>query len=146
IQCFQGGSGACCGSCFGCGQRGLMPRRQGFPIPPFSPNGVVYMALLVFSYSHADEELRNALEKHLIPLKRMGKIDTWHDRCIVPGEEFEGKIDTNFARADIILLLISSDFIASNYCYEIEMANALERHGRGEAIVIPVILRPCAWH
>lgn len=104
------------------------------------------MALLVFSYSHADEELRNALEKHLIPLKRMGKIDTWHDRCIVPGEEFEGKIDTNFARADIILLLISSDFIASNYCYEIEMANALERHGRGEAIVIPVILRPCAWH
>lgn len=104
------------------------------------------MALLVFSYSHEDEDLRNSLEKHLTPLKRMGKIDTWHDRCILAGDEFEGKIDSNFARADIILLLVSSDFIASNYCYEIEMANALERHERGEAIVIPVILRPCAWH
>lgn len=59
------------------------------------------MALLVFSYSHEDEALRNALEKHLTPLKRMGKIDTWHDRCIIPGDEFEGKIDANFARADI---------------------------------------------
>lgn len=104
------------------------------------------MATLVFSYAHADEGLRNELEKHLSPLKRMGRITTWHDRRITPGEEFEGQIDHYFAKADIILLLISSDFINSDYCYQVEMANALQRHERGEAVVIPVILRPCAWH
>lgn len=104
------------------------------------------MSKLVFSYAHADESLRNELEKHLSPLKRMGKIDTWHDRRIVPGEEFEDQIDRNFLEANIILLLVSSDFINSDYCFQIEMQRALERHERGEAIVIPVILRPCAWH
>ncbi len=103
------------------------------------------MASLVFSYAHVDEALRNELEKHLAPLKRMGRVSTWHDRRIVPGEEFAGQIDQHFGDADIILLLISSDFIASDYCYQIEMSNALRRHERGEAIVIPVILRPCAW-
>ncbi|KHT31727.1 toll/interleukin-1 receptor domain-containing protein [Pectobacterium carotovorum] len=104
------------------------------------------MTTLVFSYSHVDEALRNELEKHLSPLKRMGKITTWHDRRIIPGQEFEHQIDQYFFDADIILLLISSDFIASDYCYQVEMANALERHKRGEAVVIPVILRECAWH
>lgn len=104
------------------------------------------MASLVFSYSHADEALRNELEKHLSPLKRMGRISTWHDRCIIPGEVFEHKIDQYFSEADIVLLLISSDFIASDYCYQVEMENAMERHRRSEAIVIPVILRECAWH
>ncbi|MDX7437975.1 toll/interleukin-1 receptor domain-containing protein [Citrobacter cronae] len=104
------------------------------------------MTTLVFSCSHADEALRNELEKHLSPLKRMGKISTWHDRRIVPGQEFENQIDHYFSQADIILLLISSDFIASDYCYQVEMTNALERHKRGEAVVIPVILRECAWH
>lgn len=103
-------------------------------------------ATLVFSYSHADEALRNELEKHLAPLKRMGRIDTWHDRRIVPGQAFDGQIDHYFSTADIILLLVSSDFIASDYCYQIEMANALKRHAQAEAVVIPVILRPCAWH
>lgn len=104
------------------------------------------MTTLVFSYSHADEALRNELEKHLSPLKRAGKITTWHDRRIVPGQEFERQIDQYFSEAGIILLLISSDFIASDYCYEVEMTNALARHKRGEAVVIPVILRECAWH
>lgn len=104
------------------------------------------MTTLVFSYSHADEALLNELQKHLSPLKRMGKISTWHDRRIVPGQEFERQIDLYFSQADIILLLISSDFINSDYCYQVEMANALERHNRGEAVVIPVILRDCAWH
>ena len=104
------------------------------------------MAKVVFSYSHADEQLRNELEKHLSPLKRMGKIETWHDRRIEPGDIFESEIDQNFSDADIVLLLVSPDFIASNYCYEVEMSNSLQRHERGEAIVIPVILRSCAWH
>lgn len=104
------------------------------------------MISLVFSYSHVDEALRNELEKHLSPLKRMEKITTWHDRRIDPGLEFEHQIDHYFSKADIILLLISSDFIASDYCYQVEMTNAMERHRRGEAVVIPVILRECAWH
>lgn len=103
------------------------------------------MAKVVFSYSHVDEELRNELEKHLSPLKRMSQIETWHDRRINPGDVFDTQISQNFAEADIVLLLVSPDFIASNYCYDIEMKNSLERHERGEAIVIPVILRTCVW-
>lgn len=104
------------------------------------------MTKVVFSYSHVDEDLRNELEKHLSPLQRLGKIDAWHDRRINPGDVFDAEISQHFADAGIVLLLISSDFIASNYCYEVEMKNALERHERGEAVVIPIILRPCAWH
>lgn len=104
------------------------------------------MAKVVFSYCHVDEDLRNELEKHLSPLKRMGRIETWHDRRINPGDVFEAEISEHFLKANIVLLLVSPDFIASNYCYEVEMRNALQRHERGEAIVIPVILRPCAWH
>ncbi|MGX9312515.1 TIR domain-containing protein [Pantoea ananatis] len=76
----------------------------------------------------------------------MGKITTWHDCRILPEQEFEHQIDHYFSQADIILLLISSDFIASDYCYQVEMTNALERHKRGDAAIIPVILRECAWH
>lgn len=104
------------------------------------------MATLVFSYAHADEQLRDELEKHLTPLKRMGRITTWHDRRIIAGEEFDAQIDQNFESADIVLLLVSPDFIASDYCYQVEMTNAIERHNCGDAVVIPVILRPCAWH
>ena len=97
------------------------------------------------SYSHADEDLRNELEKHLAGLKRQGAITTWHDRRIVPGDELHGQISDQLDRADIILLLVSADFIASDYCYDVEMTRALERHDRREARVIPVILRPCDW-
>lgn len=104
------------------------------------------MIKLVFSYSHADESLRNELEKHLSPLKRQGIIDTWHDRRIMPGEDFTQAIDTSFTDADIILLLVSADFINSDYCYEVEMQNALNRHKAKDAVVLPVILRECMWH
>lgn len=90
------------------------------------------MATLVFSYSHADEALRNELETHLSPLKRMGTISAWHDRRIAPGQEFEHEIDRYFAEANIILLLVSSDFIASDYCWNIEIKNAMARHERGK--------------
>lgn len=104
------------------------------------------MITLFFSYSHPDEALRDELEKHLSILKRQGIIETWHDRWINPGEDFADQIDANLEAADIILLLVSSDFLASDYCYNIEMRRALERHQTGEVVVIPVILRPCDWH
>jgi hypothetical protein len=101
---------------------------------------------LFYSYSHADEELRNELDKHLSLLKRQGIIVDWHDRRIAPGSEWSRLISDNLEASQIILLLISSDFLASDYCYDIEMKRALERHETGEAIVIPIILRPVDWN
>lgn len=98
-----------------------------------------------FSYSHRDERLRDELEKHLIILKRQGMISGWHDRKIGAGKEWEGQIDTHLNTADLILLLISADFLASIYCYDFEMKRAMERHDAGEARVIPVLLRACHW-
>ena len=100
---------------------------------------------LFYSYSHKDEELREELEDHLSLLKRQGVISEWHDRKIVAGEEWKDEIDKNLENADIILLLISASFNASDYCFTKEMTRALERHDAGEAIVIPVILRECEW-
>lgn len=104
------------------------------------------MATVFFSYSHRDEELRDELESHLSMLKRDGSITSWHDRRISPGEDFARQIDENLESADVVLLLVSSYFLASDYCFEVEMRHALERHERGECRVIPVILRPCDWH
>ena len=104
------------------------------------------MAKLVFSYSHVDETLRNELEKHLSPLKRQGLIEAWHDRRIVAGQEFDKEIGQHFEEAELVLLLVSPDFINSDYCYDVEMIRAVERHNLGQTIVIPVILRPCHWH
>ena len=100
---------------------------------------------LFISYSHKDNTLREELETHLKILNRQGLIQTWSDRCILPGDEWATDIDVNLNRADIILFLISADFIASKYCYEIEMPQAMARHENSEAMVIPIILRPCDW-
>lgn len=100
---------------------------------------------IFFSYARADEKLRHELEKHLSILKRDGLIRFWTDRQINAGEEWAQAIDRHLNTAHIILLLISPDFLASSYCYSIEMQRALERHKRGEAYVIPIILRPVLW-
>lgn len=104
------------------------------------------MAIVFFSYSHRDDALRDELEIHLSALKRQGLIDTWHDRRIGAGEEIDHVISEHLERADIILLLVSPYFIASDYCYDVEMKRAIARHEAGEARVIPVILHPCDWH
>jgi hypothetical protein len=98
-----------------------------------------------FSYSHKDELLRDELAKHLSLLQRDGTISAWHDRQISAGTEWANDIDANLNAADLILLLISSDFLASDYCHQVELKRAIERHDRGEARVIPIILRPCRW-
>jgi parallel beta-helix repeat protein len=100
---------------------------------------------VLISYSHIDEPLRNELEKHLSILKRQKLISTWHDRKIGAGEEWKEQIDDHLNSAQIILLLISADFLASDYCYNIEIKRAMERHESGEARVIPIILRPVDW-
>lgn len=104
------------------------------------------MANLFFSYSHKDEELRNELEVHLAMLQRQGLITAWHDRRIGAGKDIHSEISAELESADIILLLVSAHFLASDYCYDKEMTRALERDHAGNARVIPIILHPCDWH
>ena len=98
-----------------------------------------------FSYSHKDEALRDRLEVHLKLLQRQQLISAWHDRKILPGEEWGAEIDNNLKTAALVLLLVSADFIASDYIWGQEVAVALERHASGDAKVIPILLRPCDW-
>ncbi|MCK4752146.1 MAG: toll/interleukin-1 receptor domain-containing protein [Planctomycetes bacterium] len=100
---------------------------------------------LFISYSHEDEIHREKLVTHLSTLRRNGDIKDWHDRKITAGEEWKGQIDKNLKKAEIILFLVSSDFIASDYCYDVEAKAALEMHEEGKAKVVPVILRHCDW-
>ena len=106
------------------------------------PNTTMKPISLFYSYAHKDEHLRKQLEIHLSNLKHQGKIQAWHDREIMPGSSWADEIDENLEKADIILLLISPDFMASDYCYGKEMKRALERHYQGVAKAVPVLLRP----
>ncbi|BAH40554.1 MAG TPA: toll/interleukin-1 receptor domain-containing protein [Gemmatimonas aurantiaca] len=100
---------------------------------------------LFFSYSHHDEAMRNELEVHLSMLKRNGLVRAWHDRRITAGSDLDREISEHLERADVILLLLSPHFLASDYCYETEAQRALQRHDERTAVVIPVILQPCDW-
>jgi hypothetical protein len=97
------------------------------------------------SYAHEDDRLWKELGKHLSQLKWEKLINVWHDRDISAGAEWEHEISTHLNTAQIILLLISPDFMASEYCYSVEMKRAVEKHQAGEAYVIPIILRPIYW-
>jgi hypothetical protein len=100
---------------------------------------------IFYSYAHEDESFRLELEKHLSLMRRNGEIAGWHDRNISAGTDWKDSINEHLESAHIILLLVSADFLASDYCYEIEMKRALERQNEGQARVIPVILRNCDW-
>src|SRR6266567_5253674 len=105
-----------------------------------------YTAVEVFcSYAHTDEKWLRQLETHLSPLIRQGLISLWHDRQILPGTNWSETIDDHLETASVILLLISANFIASDYCYGVEMKRALERHEANEARVIPIVVHPCNW-
>jgi len=104
------------------------------------------MLNVFISYSHKDDEFRGRLDVHLALLKRQGVIRVWHDWRIGAGKDIHGEITENLESADIVLLLVSPDFLASDYCYDREMARAMERHREDSARVIPVILRVCDWH
>lgn len=104
------------------------------------------MSIPVFlSYSHKDDLFREELEAHLKILKRQKLIQGWSDRRIAPGSNWEEEINFNLKKAKIFILLISADFLASDYCYETETIFALEQHEKGAATVVPIIVRPCFW-
>lgn len=98
-----------------------------------------------FSYAHEDEALMDRVRQQLVVHERLRRIKKWHDRKIPPGDEWRDEINEGLKRARIVLLFMSPAFLASDYCYEKEGKLALERHNSGEAHVIPVVLRPCAW-
>ena len=100
---------------------------------------------LFYSYAHEDEKLRDKLEKHLTLLEREGVITGWHDRKIGAGKEWQNEIDTHLNSSQIILLLVSANFIASDYCWDVEVKRAMERHETKEARVIPIILDYVDW-
>jgi hypothetical protein len=110
------------------------------PSPPVRP------ARIFYSYAHKDEKLKDKLIEQLEALRRAGLIEGWQDRQIIPGKEWTKEIDANLEAADIILLLVSPSFVASDYCWGKEMKRAMERHQAGTAAVVPVILRPADWH
>lgn len=95
-----------------------------------------------YSYSRKDRVLRKAFSNHLISLEREGKIEIWYDHCIKPGAEWEQQIAQCLESADIILLLISADFMVSEYCYKKKMESAMKRYEAHTACVIPIRLRP----
>lgn len=97
------------------------------------------------SYAHEDEMWLRKLETHVSLLKRQNLISLWHDRQITAGANWASAIDTHLETASIILLLVSADFLSSDYCYGIEMKRALERQGAGEARVIPILVRSVDW-
>lgn len=97
------------------------------------------------SYSHADKELKDRLVKHLRPLEHENLVEVWVDHQIKPGDDWDKEIAKKLGEADIVLTLVSIDFINSKYCYDVELEKALEREAAGEAKVIPVIFRSCLW-
>jgi len=103
------------------------------------------MVRVFFSYSHEDETARNELEKHLTILKRDKLVETWHDRRILAGADFGAEIDQSLLESNLILLLVSPDFLASDYCYSMEMKRALAMRDQGIAWVVPIILDHCDW-
>jgi hypothetical protein len=100
---------------------------------------------VLLSYAHEDEDLKKRLDVHLSSLKRSGKIKTWSDREIIPGTGWDDSFKDELSKADIILLLVSADFLASDYIWRTELIKAMERHNSKESVVIPIFLRPCDW-
>jgi hypothetical protein len=96
-------------------------------------------------YSRDDEVYLRKLEIHLSLLQRQGLISFWYDRLIIPGDNWVNAIDTHLETASLILLLVSANFLASDYCYSVEMTRALERQDKGDARVVPILVSPVDW-
>ena len=102
-------------------------------------------ARIFISYAHADEDLKKELDKYLKVLKRSSKVQVWNDRELIGGQEWDQTIMSELDKANIILLLISVDFNASDFIWDKELASAMKRHEEGTAHVVPIILRRCDW-
>ena len=102
-------------------------------------------ARIFISYAHEDEDMKKELDKYLKVLKRSSKVQVWNDRELLGGQEWDQTIMSELNKANIILLLISVDFNASDFIWDKELASAMKRHEEGTARVVPIILRKCEW-
>ncbi len=100
---------------------------------------------IFIAYSHNDLIYKDQLKKFMRPLLNSGQVKVWDDRDIEAGREWEAEIKERLYGADVILLLVSPDSLDSDYFYGKEVEVSLQRHAKGEAVVVPVILRPCLW-
>lgn len=101
---------------------------------------------MFISYSHKDEEYKDALLEHMASLRRTGEVEEWHDRKIEPGKNWKNEISQHLHNSTIIIFLISASFINSDYCVEVEAKTAFEKHLKGEALLIPIVIRPTHWN
>lgn len=122
----------------------VVRRGQGGMVALTSSKKVDRMKVFV-SYSHADKDLKDRLVKHLRPLEQENLIQVWVDHQIKPGDDWDKEISKKLSEADIVLALVSIDFINSKYCYDVELEKALEREANGESKILPIILRSCLW-
>ena len=97
------------------------------------------------SYSHKDTQAVDRLHTHLASLRREGLIEAWYDRNILAGDPIDTEIDRELESCRLFLILVTPDFLESDYCVNREMRRALERHDLGEARVVPIIVEPCDW-
>lgn len=98
---------------------------------------------LFISYCHQDTRYKNKLLTHLQSLELTHNIDVWYDGKILPGDTIDAEVLKHLNTSDIVLLLVSPYFLASYYCFNVELKKALERHNAGKCIVLPVILSEC---
>lgn len=102
------------------------------------------MVKIFISYAHEDKEFKDELEKHFSVMRRNGEIEPWNDKMIMPGELWDETINTSLDNAQLLIFLISPDFL-SEYCYNIETSKAFKRHNEKSAKIVPIILRYCDW-
>jgi len=121
-------------------------RSRPSPLPSPAHERRNSAAIQIFvSYSRKDVSFREDLEVHLRLLQRKGAVDVWHDGRIAAGDEWENVLRAELESADIILFLMSPDFLASDFCWSIELKRALERVESGDTMIVPVLVRPCMW-
>lgn len=94
------------------------------------------------SYSHKDLKMKTRFVNHLAPLKKIYNINIWHDGLILPGKPVNQSVMHQLRHADIVFILVSADYITSDFCYNVELQEAINRHNEGKCVVVPVILKP----
>lgn len=108
------------------------------------PGGPYFMQGFI-SYSHLDADRVEQLRRHLHPVTRVLGINFWIDENIQAGEAWDRKIKEALSKAKLFLFCVSSDLLFSNYIDKVELKEARAKYDRGEALMVPVILRDCTW-
>jgi CheY-like chemotaxis protein len=124
-----------------CGRWRLLMDAFATPASPAAQAVPAAPVTLFYSYAHEDESLRDELQGHLKILERRGLLAPWHDRKIVAGQDWSHEIDANLRSAELVLLLISKDFIGSDYIMGTELHAAMQRHATQQTVVVPIVVR-----